>query len=227
MKRHLALALLIATLVTGCVDSHVGVSDATYTRTSADLVRQLKALPGLTVDTHVESSFETGRGNVFADVAVPVASTVAQIDAVVDTIERTVWLSHLDPLGSISINVTRRGSSASVRQRLYEGRANRWRSTGPDPTACPTDRFGRGRKSLAGTCGFQAGRRQFSSRASLASCRVFDVSPYASWPGRTGVSPSDLPEAPLETGAHPLLALGSTEQRCALCRHWMFCYGFV
>jgi hypothetical protein len=119
MKRQITLALLIATLATSC--AHPRVSDATYKRTSAELVTQLEALPGLTVDAHVESSFNAGQGNVFADVVVPVASTVAQINTVVDTVERTVWLSHLDPLSSISIDVTRRGGSVSVLQRLYQG----------------------------------------------------------------------------------------------------------
>jgi hypothetical protein len=139
MKRHIALVLLIATLATGCVDSHVGVSDATYKRTSADVVTQLKALPGLTIDTHVESSFETGRGNVFADVTIPLSSPPARMRVVADTIARTVWLSHLDPLGSISINihVRRQGRNVLVLQRLYQDTSGLLAKYGPRPGGIP------------------------------------------------------------------------------------------
>ena len=37
-----------------------------------------------------------------------------------DTIERTSWLSHVNPMGRISIDITREGSSVSVQQRLYQ-----------------------------------------------------------------------------------------------------------
>jgi hypothetical protein len=114
------------------------VPDATYRRTSAELIRQLDTLPGLTVDAQVDSSFTQGRGNVNADVTVPVAATTAQMDVIVETIERTVWLSHLDPLGPIGINIRRQGSSVRARPGgVYHDSSELRAKYGPRPDGLP------------------------------------------------------------------------------------------
>jgi hypothetical protein len=89
-------------------------------KASADLIRQLEARPGAKVTATVESSLDGGQNNVIVDARLPAAATEAQTNALGDSIERTVWLSHLDPLGDISIDITRQGSRVSVQQRLYQ-----------------------------------------------------------------------------------------------------------
>jgi hypothetical protein len=42
------------------------------------------------------------------------------MNSVADALARAIWLSHLDPLGSISININRGNSSVPVHQRLYQ-----------------------------------------------------------------------------------------------------------
>jgi hypothetical protein len=56
-----------------------------------------------------------------------------------DTIARTVWLSHLDPLGSISINiyVRRQGRNVVVLQRLYQDKSELRTTYGPRPEGLP------------------------------------------------------------------------------------------
>jgi hypothetical protein len=61
-----------------------------------------------------------GQNNIGAEVQMPATTTVARMNSVANTLERIVWLSHLDPLGRIGIDITRQGSSVSAVQRLYQ-----------------------------------------------------------------------------------------------------------
>lgn len=116
----LCLSALSVAMVTGCGGSSAGVSDAKYQKTRSALIRQLEALPGAKVTAHVESSLEEGRGNVTADAVLPKTASTAQVNAMADSLERTIWLSHLDPLGRIGLNLSLQGSSVRVLQRLYQ-----------------------------------------------------------------------------------------------------------
>jgi len=84
------------------------------------MIRELEALPGPTVKARVTSSLDGGQNNVGVQARLPAAATVAQTNALGDSIERTIWLSHLDPMGRINISITREGSSVLVQQRLYQ-----------------------------------------------------------------------------------------------------------
>jgi hypothetical protein len=116
----LCVSLLTFVMVTGCGGSNAGPSDAKYQKSRSALIRQLEALPGATVTAHVESSVEEGRGNVTADAVLPKTASTAQVNAMADSLERTIWLSHLDPLGRIGLNLSLQGSSVRVLQRLYQ-----------------------------------------------------------------------------------------------------------
>jgi len=121
------LTMVSTGLLSGCGDIvNFGSQEAAdaQKKASADLIRQLEALPGATVKGHVSSSLDGGQNNVGVDAQLPAAATVAQADALGDSIERTIWLSHLDPMGRISININRQGSSVSVQQRLYQGQTD-------------------------------------------------------------------------------------------------------
>lgn len=128
MKRTVAFAVLVAlvgALATSCGGGRAGRVDATYKRTRADLLRQISALPpsalyGATLTTSIESSLDVGQGNVAINAAMPVTATVAQKNALADTLERTVWLSHLDPLGVISIGISRDGRPPFEVDRLWQ-----------------------------------------------------------------------------------------------------------
>jgi hypothetical protein len=107
-------------LVAACAASSSGDSDrAARTKAKVAMVRQLEALSGAKVSAHVTSSLDGGQGNVGVNAQLPEAASTDQLNAVGDSIERTIWLSHLDPLGRISINFTRVGSAVSVSQRVY------------------------------------------------------------------------------------------------------------
>jgi hypothetical protein len=124
VRRPWALAWLsiVLVLVAGCAGSHAGGPDATArNKAGAAMIAQLQALPGAKVSAHVTSSLDGGQGNVGVQAQLPAAAGTAALEAVGDSIERTIWRSHLDPLGRISINFTRAGSSASVGQRVYIG----------------------------------------------------------------------------------------------------------
>ena len=86
---------------------------------------QLEALPGAKVTATVESSLDGGQNNIGVNARLPAAATVAQTNALGDSIERTIWLSHLDPLGSLGITINRQGSRVPVQQRLYQGEIHR------------------------------------------------------------------------------------------------------
>jgi hypothetical protein len=115
-------------LLAGCGDVvNFGSQEAAdaQKKASAELTRQLEALPGAKVTATVDSSLDGGQNNIGVNARMPAAATVAQVNALGDSIERTVWLSHLDPLGSFGINITREGSSILVLQRLYQGEIHR------------------------------------------------------------------------------------------------------
>jgi hypothetical protein len=132
--------VLVGIVLAGCASNHPGVPDATYQKARDALIAQLEALPGATVTATVESSVEAGRGNVGVNALLPAAATPAQLDAVGDSIERTIWLSQLDPLGRININLTREGSTVRVQQRLYHDAIDRKPlgvKYGPRPDSLP------------------------------------------------------------------------------------------
>jgi hypothetical protein len=116
--------VLLAVSLAGCASDHPKLPDAAAAKkASTELISQLQALPGAKITATVESSLDGGQGNVGADAQLPSAATDAQLNAVGDSIERTIWLSHLYPLGRININFTRAGSSVRVLQRVYIGTA--------------------------------------------------------------------------------------------------------
>jgi len=98
-----------------------GAEEAAHKKAQDTMIRQLEALPGAKVTATVESSLDGGQGNVGVQARLPAAAAVAQANALGDSIERTIWLSHLDSLGSFGINITREGSSVPVLRRLYQG----------------------------------------------------------------------------------------------------------
>ena len=129
MKRSVAFAVLImlvGALTAGCGgDRRIARMEATYKRTKADLFRQIDTLPptslyGATLKTYIESSLDGGQGNVNINATMPATATVAQMNALADTLERTVWLSHLDPLGRISLGVSRVGRPPFEVERLWQ-----------------------------------------------------------------------------------------------------------
>jgi hypothetical protein len=134
------VALVCVALLTGCSSNHPGVPDATYQKARKALITQLVALPGATITATIESSIEAGRGNVGVNAQLPAAATAAQLGAVGDSIERTIWLSQLDPLGRININLSREGSTVRVERRLYHDAIDRKPlgvKYGPQPDSLP------------------------------------------------------------------------------------------
>jgi hypothetical protein len=115
------LAAVSTGLLAGCDGGPTPGSEAAVARQKANaaLIQQLEALPGATVNATIESSLDGGQNNVGVDARLPATTTVAQTNALGDSIERTIWLSHVDPMGSISIDITRQGSRVPVLQRLY------------------------------------------------------------------------------------------------------------
>jgi hypothetical protein len=120
------LAAVSTGLLAGCDGGPPPGSEAAVTRQKSQdtMIRQLEALPGATVTADVTSGLDAGQNNVGVNAQLPAAATAAQANAMADSIERIIWLSHLDPLGRISIGVTRAGSSAPV-VRLYQGEIQR------------------------------------------------------------------------------------------------------
>jgi hypothetical protein len=117
------LTMVSTGLLAGCGDIvNFGSQEAAdaQKKASADLIRQLEALPGAKVTATVDSSLDGGQNNVGVNAQMPAAATVAQVNALGDSIERTFWLSHLDPLGRFGIDITRQGSMVPVLQRLYQ-----------------------------------------------------------------------------------------------------------
>ena len=116
------LAAVSTGLLAGCDGGPTPGSDAAVARQKANdaVIRQLEALPGATVTARVTSSLDGGQNNVGVQARMPAAATEAQTKALGDSIERTIWLSHMDPLGHIGIKITREGSRATVQWRRYQ-----------------------------------------------------------------------------------------------------------
>jgi hypothetical protein len=134
------LLSVLVVLLAGCGGDHPKLPDAAaQKKASTELIHQLEALPGAKVTATIESSLDGGQGNVGADAQLPEGATTAQLNAVGDSIERTIWLSHLYPLGRININFTRAGSSVRVLQRVYIGTAKEklGNKYGPRPDGRP------------------------------------------------------------------------------------------
>jgi hypothetical protein len=130
VRRPSVLALICMVLVAvttgllaGCVTGRPDTSEeaAAHLKAQDTMIRQLEALPGATVTAGVESGLDTGQNNVGVHARLPGKATVAEANALGDSIERIIWLSHLDPLGRISIALTRAGSAVRGQQRLYIG----------------------------------------------------------------------------------------------------------
>ena len=119
----MVLAALSIGLLGGCGSGPPNRSQEAVAHQKAQdtMIRQLKALPGATITADIESSLDSGQNNVSVDAQLPPAATAAQITTLGDSIERTIWLSHLDPLGRIGINFTLAGSSEPDQRRLYIG----------------------------------------------------------------------------------------------------------
>lgn len=132
------VACIVLVLATGCGGDD-SEDTAKQEEVRARLVSRLESLPDAEVDVRIESSLSGGQNNVGVDVALPADATAAQLDAVGEKVERTIWLSRLDPLGLININFTHEGSAARVEQRLYGGTDKRQLADkyGPRPDGLP------------------------------------------------------------------------------------------
>jgi hypothetical protein len=117
----IVLAAVSVGLLTGCdTGPPLGAEAAAPQKAQDTVIHQLEALPGAKVNATIESSLDGGQNNIGVQARLPAAATVAQANALGESIERTIWLSHLDPLGLIGINITREGSSVPVLRRLYQ-----------------------------------------------------------------------------------------------------------
>jgi hypothetical protein len=128
MKRPLVLAVMcvvLAAVSTGllaaCDGGPTPGSKAAVARQKANdtVISQLQALPGGKVTATIESSMDGGQNNIEADAVLPAMATTAQLNVMADTIERTIWLSHVDPLGRIGLMVSRQGDTDPALDRLY------------------------------------------------------------------------------------------------------------
>ncbi len=118
----MVLAAVSTGLLAGCVTGpSQREEEAAQQKIRTALIRQLEALPEATVTARVQSGLDTGQNNVGVQVRLPSEATVSQNSALGDSIERIIWLSHLDPLGRISISFMLAGSSEPDQRRLYIG----------------------------------------------------------------------------------------------------------
>lgn len=117
----IVLTAVSAGLLAGCVTGPSnGSKAAAQAKIRNALVHQLEALPGATITADVQSGLDTGQNNVGVQARLLGQATTAQSRALADSMERIIWLSHLDPMGRISITFTRKGSGVPVLQRLYQ-----------------------------------------------------------------------------------------------------------
>ena len=126
MRRPLVLAVIclaaVSTgLLAGCGNGPDYRAVAAARQKAIDtVIRQLEQLPGGQVNANVESSLDGGQNNIEVDAVLPAAATTAQLSVMADTLERTIWLSHVDPLGRIGLVVRRQGDKDPVLERLYQ-----------------------------------------------------------------------------------------------------------
>jgi hypothetical protein len=121
------LAAVSTGLLAGCDGGPTPGSKAAVARQKANdtLIRQLEALPGGKVTATIESSLDGGQNNIEVDAVLPAAATTAQLHVMADTLERTIWLSHMNPLGRIGLIVGRQGETDPALERLYQGEIHR------------------------------------------------------------------------------------------------------
>jgi hypothetical protein len=105
-------------LLAGC-SSPSNADDVAQDKAQHRMIRRLEALPGAKVSASIESSVTQGSNNIGVQVRGPADATETELATVADRVERTIWRSRVDPLGRISINVTREGSPEPVMQRSY------------------------------------------------------------------------------------------------------------
>ena len=130
----LVLAAVCVGLLAGCdTGPRFGAEEAAQKKAQDTMIRELEVLPGATVKARVTSSLDGGQNNVGVQARLPAAGTVAQADALGDSIERTIWLSQVDPLGRIGLTVGRQGVTRRVVQRLYQDRRPLGVKYGPRP----------------------------------------------------------------------------------------------
>jgi hypothetical protein len=116
------LAAVSTGLLAGCDGGPPPGSEAAVARQKANdtVNRQLEALPGGKVTATIENSLDGGQNNIKVDAVPPATATTAQLNVMADTIERTIWLSRMDPLGRIGLIVRRQGDTDPVLERLYQ-----------------------------------------------------------------------------------------------------------
>jgi hypothetical protein len=116
------LAAVSAGLLAGCDGGPTPGSKTAVARQKANdtVIHQLEALPGGKVTATIESSLDGGQNNIEVRAVLPKTATTAQLNALGDSIERTIWLSHMNPLGRIGLIVRRQGDAEPVLDRLYQ-----------------------------------------------------------------------------------------------------------
>jgi hypothetical protein len=115
------LAAVSMGLLAGCDGGPTPGSEAAVARQKANdtVIRQLEALPGGKVTATIESSMDGGQNNIETRAVLPATATTAQLNVMADNIERTIWLSRVDPLGRIGLIVRRQGDTDPGLERLY------------------------------------------------------------------------------------------------------------
>ena len=130
----LVLAAMSIGLLTGCDTGSTHRAEAAGQQKAQDtMIHQIEALPGAKVTATLESSLDGGQNNIDVDALLPATATTAQLNVMADTIERTIWLSQVDPLGRIGLTVGRQGVTRRVVQRLYQDRRPLGVKYGPRP----------------------------------------------------------------------------------------------
>jgi hypothetical protein len=111
-------------LLAGCGLANHGkdaaAKDAAQAKAKDRLISRLESMPGAKVSARITSGLDAGQNNIDVEVHVPAAATDAQVASLADRAERTIWLSHLDPLGRIGIDLLRQGTPDPVLERLYQ-----------------------------------------------------------------------------------------------------------
>jgi hypothetical protein len=115
---------VVLLLLVGCSlpsdGSDKASKDAAQVKVKHRLISRLEAVPGAKVAAKITSGLDAGVNNIGVTVHAPATATDAQVASLADRAERMIWLSHLDPLGRISIIVVRQGSPDTALQRLYQ-----------------------------------------------------------------------------------------------------------
>jgi hypothetical protein len=126
-------------LLAGCGQSPGG-REAEQVKVKHRLISRLEAMPGARVSARITSGLDAGQNNINVEVHVPASATDAQVTSLADRVERTIWFSHLDPLGGIGIDLLRQGIPDPVLQRTYADSIDRRKlraKYGPRPDGLP------------------------------------------------------------------------------------------